>query len=247
MSDIVGSNIPEHVNLSMFLHPKVPAGGSTTVVCNPKAFNGGKDAYKQSVVQQVDVNNAYGDAKSLEPALDQKAQTSLHAGVQKNEQLISSPQCTSNFSYNHAVGDVAKSVTATITVTCTGEVYDQQGVLAMASQWLKQDAAKNPGSGYALVGKVVTTQTQAKVSNADQGTIAVSVTAEGVWVFQVSDAQKLALVKLVAGKKKGIVQSLLLQQQGVSKVDIQLVGGDGDTFPRNSGKITFVVLSVKGK
>ena len=247
MSDIVGSNIPEHVNLSMFLHPKVPAGGSTTVVCNPKAFNGGKDAYKQSVVQQVDVNNAYGDAKSLEPALDQKAQTSLHAGVQKNEQLISSPQCTSNFSYNHAVGDVAKSVTATITVTCTGEVYDQQGVLAMASQWLKQDAAKNPGSGYALVGKVVTTQTQAKVSNADQGTIAVSVTAEGVWVFQVSDAQKPALVKLVAGKKKGIVQSLLLQQQGVSKVDIQLVGGDGDTFPRNSGKITFVVLSVKGK
>ena len=117
----------------------------------------------------------------------------------------------------------------------------------MASQWLKQDAAKNPGSGYALVGKVVTTQTQAEVSNADQGTIAVSVTAEGVWVFQVSDAQKLALVKLVAGKKKGIVQSLLLQQQGVSKVDIQLVGGDGDTFPRNSGKITFVVLSVKGK
>jgi len=75
----------------------------------------------------------------------------------------------------------------------------------------------------------------------------VSVTAEGVWVFQVSDAQKLALVKLVAGKKKGIVQSLLLQQHGVSKVDIQLSGGDGDTFPGNSSKITFAVLSVKGK
>jgi serine/threonine protein kinase len=247
MSDIVGSNMPEHVNLSMFLHPKVPSGGSTTVVCNPKAFTGGKDAYNQIVVRQADVNNAYGAAKSLEPALDQKAQTSLQAGVQTHEQLISSPQCTSNFSYDHAVGDVAKSVTATITVTCTGEVYEQQGALAMASQWLKQDAARNPGSGYALVGKVVTTQTQAKVSNADQGTIAVPVTAEGVWVFQVSDAQKLALVKLVAGKKKGIVQSLLLQQQGVSKVDIQLVGGDGDTFPRNSGEIKIVVLGVKGK
>ncbi|HEX6552914.1 MAG TPA: protein kinase [Ktedonobacteraceae bacterium] len=247
MSDIVGSNMPEHVNLSMFMYPKVPSGGSTTVVCNPKAFTGGKDAYKQSVVQQVDVNNAYGDAKSLEPALDQKAQNSLHAGVQTNEQLISSPQCTSNFSYDHAVSDVAKRVTATITVTCTGEVYDQQGALAMASLWLKQDAARNPGSGYALVGKVLTNQTQAKVSNADQGTIAVSVTAEGVWVFQVSGAQKLALVKLVAGKKKGIVQSLLLQQQGVSKVDIKLVGGDVDIFPRNSGKITVVVLNVKGK
>ena len=148
---------------------------------------------------------------------------------------------------DHAAGDKATTVTVSVTFTCTGEVYDQQGALASAAQWLKQDAAKNPGSGYALVGKVVTTQTQAKVSNADQGTIAVSVTAEGVWVFQVSDAQKLALVKLVAGKKKGIVQSLLLQQQGVSKVDIQLVGGDRDTFPRNSGKVTLVVLSVKGK
>ena len=79
-----------------------------------------------------------------------------------------------------------------------------------------------------------------------QGTIAVFVTAEGVWVFQVSNAQKLVLTKLIADKKKVVAQSLLLQQ-GVSKADIQLSGGDGNTFPSDSKQIKFVVLSVAGK
>ena len=244
MSDILVSNMPQRVYLSMFLHPEIPLGGSTTVICNPQAFTGGQDGYNQSVVQQSDINNAHDQAKSLEPGLTQNAQNSLQAQVQKNEQLVDSSQCTSDYSYDHAVGDVAKSVTATITVTCTGEVYDQQGAWAMAAQWLKQDAAKNPGPGYTLVGKVVTMQTKAQVSDANQGTIAVSVTAEGIWVYQFTAAQEQALAKLLVGKKKTEALSLLLQQQGVSKADIQLFGGDRDTFPGEISQIKFVVLSV---
>ena len=225
-------------------YPNHASGGHFYDVTNDTAFTGGADAQTVPVIRQSDIDGA---ANTLITANTPDPQQTLQSQIHSNEQLVSSPQCKPNVTSDHAAGDKATTVTVSVTFTCTGEVYDQQGALASAAQWLKQDAAKNPGSGYALVGKVVTTQTQAKVSNADQGTIAVSVTAEGVWVFQVSDAQKLALVKLVAGKKKGIVQSLLLQQHGVSKVDIQLSGGDGDTFPGNSSKITFAVLSVKGK
>ena len=114
----------------------------------------------------------------------------------------------------------------------------------MAAQWLKQDAARNPGPGYTLVGKVVTMQTKAQVSDANQGTIAVSVTAEGVWVYQFTAVQEQALAKLLVGKKKKEALSLLLQQQGVSKADVQLFGGDRDTFPGEISQIRFVVLSV---
>ena len=90
-------------------------------------------------------------------------------------------------------------------------------------------------------------QTDTQVSDTCQGTIAISITAEGVWVYQFNDAQKHALAKLIAGKKKGVAQSLLLQQPGVEKIDIQLSGSDKVTFPAALNQISFVVLSVQGK
>jgi serine/threonine protein kinase len=229
----------------------IPAGDLNSTCCgsgmvyvgNAAGFTGGKDPQQATTVQQSDIDGA---ANALEAANTPDPQQVLQGQVHTNERFAGNPQCEPNVTSNHAAGEVATSVTVSVTFTCTGEVYDQQGALTKASDWLKQDAAKNPGTGYALVGNVVTTQTKAKVSNADQGTIAVFVTAEGIWVFQVSNALKLSLAKLIAGKKKEAAQSLLLQQ-GVSKVDIQLLGGDRDTFPKNIGQIKFVVLSVKGK
>ncbi len=185
-----------------------------------------------------------GAANPLIAALTSDAQKQIKA--RSNERLTGSPQCKPNVISDHMSGDRATTVTVTVTVTCTGEAYDHDGALAVATQWLMQDASKSPGPIYALVGNVVTTQSSARVSDANQGTISVSVDAAGIWVYKFSAAQEQVLAKLIAGKKRATAQPLLSQQPGVMQANVQLSGGDGDTFPTDFRQIKFVVLSVKG-
>ena len=116
----------------------------------------------------------------------------------------------------------------------------------IAANLLKQQAATDLGPGYALAGSLVTGVTQVKVTDPTKGTLELFVTAEGIWVYQFSDAQKAMLAKLIAGKSKQAAQTLLLQQMGVAQVDIQLSGGDGKTLPTDTTQITIDVLTVPG-
>ncbi|HYU71346.1 MAG TPA: VCBS domain-containing protein [Ktedonobacteraceae bacterium] len=122
-------------------------------------------------------------------------------------------------------------------------MYDQNGVLAAATQWLKDDAARSAGAGYVLVGKVKTTSIQAQIVDANQGTVSISIHAEGIWVFQFNNNQKAQLAHLLAGKSKSDAQALLQNQQGVKQFDIQF-SGNGTLFPNDPGQITIVVRSV---
>ncbi len=70
------------------------------------------------------------------------------------------------------------------------------------------------------------------------------VTAEGVWVYQFSDAQKAMVAKLIAGKNQQDAQALLSQQMGVANT--QLSGGNGKTIPTDPAQITINVLTVPG-
>jgi serine/threonine protein kinase len=214
------------------------------VINNDAAFTGGKDAQTYTIVQQSDIDGA---ANPLVSSLTQSAQQSLKGEVRSNERLIADPQCQSKVTSDHAAGDTATTVTVSVTVTCTGETYDQDGAQSLAAKLLQDQARADLGAGYALVGKVLTAVTQANIADANSGTIAVAVNTEGVWAYQFSAAQEQALAKLIAGKKKQEALSLLSQQKGIEKVAVQLSGGDGNTFPADSSQIKFVVLKVAGK
>lgn len=217
--------------------------GSKFYVYNDAPFTGGQDPQNYTVVQQSDID---GVAKSLESQYAPDPQKVLQGKVQANERFIGTPQCTPNMTSNHGAGEAATSVIVTVSFTCTGEVYDQQGALAMAKQWLIQDASKNPGVGYTLVGNVVIIQAQAPTLNNNQ-TLSVPITTEGVWVFQINNANEQALAKLIAGKKRETAQSLLSHQPGIAQDQVQLMGGDSDTLPSDTKQIKFVILDVIGK
>jgi hypothetical protein len=210
---------------------------------NLSRFTGGQNPQNFTVVQQSDIDGA---AKPLENALTPEAQKSVNGQIHPNEQLVNSLQCTPNVTSNHKAGDRATNVTVMVKVTCSGEVYDKQAAQMIASNLLKQQAARDPGPGYALVGNLVTTVTQVMVTDPKKGTLLLQVKAEGVWVFQFSDAQKRALANLIAGKSKQDAQALLLKQQGVAKADIMVSGGDGNTLPADPSQISIIVQSVPG-
>jgi hypothetical protein len=192
-------------------------------------------------VQQSDVDGA---ANPLKSPLTQSALTSLKGQKHANEQFVAQPQCSTSVTSNPAVGAKASSVTVTVTAKCSGQVYDQTGAEAIATNLLKSEAAKSPGAGYALAGNVVTTVTRATVSN--NGMVTLLVKAEGIWVYQFSTASKMQLAKLIAGKSPNEATALLLGQAGVAKVNSISLSGGGKTLPTDATQINIVVVNVPG-
>nr|MDQ2713824.1 hypothetical protein [Chloroflexota bacterium] len=216
---------------------------STIKVFNSAPFVGGQDPQNYTFVQQSDIDGAANPLKSV---LSQKAQQQFQAQIRPNEQLVGPAQCNSNVSSNHNAGDHATTATVSVSASCTGEAYDHLGALAMAQTLLRTEAADNPGAGYALVGVLQTSITQASVIDANKGTISLTVPAEGVWVYQIDDAKKQQLARLIAGKTKAEAARLLQQQEGIQKADIQIDHGDGNTLPSDTANITIVVQNVPG-
>ncbi len=208
------------------------------------AFTGGQNPQQGGpFVQQSDIDSA---AKSLEDTLIQVAQQSLQAQIHPNEYFVNPPQCTSVVTADHQVGDTANNVTIAVKVICSGEVYDKQVAQTIAASLLRQQAAKNPGPGYVLVGSLVTAILQVTVTDAQKGTLSLLVKAEGIWVFRFDDTQKQALAKLVAGKSRVDAQSLLLKHLGVASADIMIRSGEENTLTTDPYRISIVVQNVPG-
>ncbi len=170
----------------------------------------------------------------------------LKAQLHPGEQFFSSPLCMPGITSDHQAADRATSVSVTVAVTCTGEVYDHQAAQSVAANLLRQEAARDPGSGYALVGNLVTDVRQVSLTDAKKGTLSLMVEAEGVWVYQFGAAQKQALAKLLAGKSTQNTQTLLLEQKGVTTAAIQFSGSNENTLPSDPTQIIIVVQKVAG-
>ena len=213
------------------------SGGFITVK-NLNAFSGGQDPQNYTFVQQSDID---GIVNPLEQQLTTEAQNNVKGQKKAGEQYInpSNPlQCTPNVVSNHQAGDKASSVTSTVKVTCTAQVYDQQAAETMAVTLYKNDSTINPGPGFALSGPVTAHLTQATVVD-NKGTVSLLVDAQGTWVYQITSAQEKAWAQHIKGMSKQAAQDYLQGQPGVSAVTIQL--SSGNTLPTDPNQISFVI------
>ncbi|HLH61046.1 MAG TPA: hypothetical protein VKV20_05125 [Ktedonobacteraceae bacterium] len=214
---------------------------SGVTVQNRGAFSGGQNASTYTAVQQSDIDGA---AAPLKTSQTKSAQKAFQAEIKSNEKLVNPAQCSTNVISNHKAGDRATSVTVSVTATCSGEVYDQAGAKTLAAGLLKAEAQKNLGSNYMLLNNNVVTNITAASIIDKQGTVSLNVSAEGIWVYQFSDATKQNLAKLIAGKSEAEAKTLLLQQPGVS--DVQITLSSGNTLPTDPANITIVINTVPG-
>jgi len=212
-------------------------------VKNTDKFSGGQDTQYYAVVQQSDIDGA---AKTLEASLTQSAQTALQSQLATNERFISPAQCSSNVTSNVPAGSKVTNVTVAVAVNCEGEVYNQRAVKTMVAVLLSREAEANLGAHYALVGNVVAEVTQAAVIDTSQGTTALLVKAEGVWVYRFSPAETRELVRMILGKSRQGAVNILLKQAGVANIAMQVSSNYGTTLPSNPGLIKIVVRSVPG-
>ena len=173
------------------------------VVENATAFTGGTDARPDDKVLQNDIDQA---ASSLEASQTQQEQAQLATQVQSNERVIAGTmQCQPHVKSDVPIGAQASSVTVTVTVACSEEVYDQAAAQTQATSLLSAQAP----AGYALSGQVTVGVLDMTNTNLLQ------VHAQGRWLYHFSQAQLDQFALLIAGKSQAQARTLLRQQAGI--------------------------------
>ena len=97
--------------------------GANIVVKNATAFIREQQVPPNDLLTQNDIDTA---AQPLNAALMQEVLTTLNGQVRSNAHVVNgSVQCHQAIMANHHVGDVAQTVTITVTVTCNEEVSNK--------------------------------------------------------------------------------------------------------------------------
>jgi len=211
-------------------------------VKNTDAFTGGQLARDYPVVARQDVEAVVTQESST---LTQEAQARLQADVRPGEQLIALAQCHPNVSTDHPVGSEATHVTITLTLTCQGEVYDQQAVEQLASAALSAQARTTLGTGYSMQGPITTSITQVATTEAAHGTLSLLVSAQGTWAYQFSAAQISQLSRQIAGLPRQEAVSLLKHDAHIQAVSITQTW-NANTLPTDPTHIQVMVLGDVG-
>jgi hypothetical protein len=208
-------------------------------VVNNTAFTGGQDPKDYKFVQQGDVDAV---VNSLKQPLVQQAWSGVQKQMATGEQMMDGARCDVGSSTDQPVGDKGTNVpqaTVTVAVKCSGTVYNRQQMLDLVKGQLQKKVDTNLGTGYALVGGMQTTM---KPQTPKDGMVSFIVDAKGVWAYQLTDAQKQALAKQIAGKSVKDATALLQGQKGINKVQFS----GGDVLPADPTQISIQVQSITG-
>ena len=207
-------------------------------VKNTAGFSGGQDAQTYTTVRQADID---GLARPLIDTLTQDAQTGVWIQLHPQEWMVTLPTCSNVVNTDHSAGSRATQVTVTVAVTCRTEVYDQQAALRLAASSLTRETSTTLGANYALVGQVTTTLVGVSVTDTKLGTLALSIEAGGVWVYQWSSAHLEVLARQITGASQQEALALVLREEGVQAASIHLSGSEGTTLPADPGQIRIAV------
>ncbi|WP_322480573.1 baseplate J/gp47 family protein [Thermogemmatispora sp.] len=243
------TSVPAHAlqpgsqgNLPAFAFRAFPCCANGITVQNPLAFSGGADPQPYTYVQQSDIDQA---SAALQADLIAEAQRSLQAQAAANERFVGTAQCPALTSANQQAGDRAASVTVTVTVVCSGEVYDQVGARVLAASLLANEATLSTGPSYSLVGQIITGVVSVAFNPRQPGLLTVRVQAEGIWAYHLNDQERLRLANLIKGKTRDQALTLLKQQTGIRSASIVL-SGPGSRLPENAAAITIREAAVVG-
>jgi hypothetical protein len=213
------------------------ADSSITVVTST-AFTGGQKEVHYTYLQQSDIDNAFNEADRSN--LQKATRSDLEQQVRSNERALAETlSCDAvKTTSGVAVGARITVTTATVTIsdTCRETVFDHQSTLQIAQKTLKSSAMKQLDSNYALQGDVTITKVQLMPDTDPIFTV----TAQGTWVYNWTEAAKQKLLKQLVGKTQTEAQELLTKYPGVAKATVTL--GDGvATVPTDPNQIALTI------
>lgn len=197
-------------------------------------FTGGQNARDFPTVNQQDINKL---STSLKKAVAQSMQAALQGQLTPDEQVFMLP-CSPTVTSDHQPGQEAAAVNITLSETCSAVAYNEEALHVQATALLITQATKQIGAKYTLVGAIHVTIRQAIVVHRTPSLV---FSAQGEWVYGVTNAQQQVLKSLIAGKTKQQALQTLAHLPGIVKAAI---GDRDDTtrLPRNPALIHLVIL-----
>jgi hypothetical protein len=249
---IPAGNPPSYGQVSVSAHAlnagvkgNIPAYDINHVCCtnavlvkNTTAFTGGQDERDFQTVAQRDIDTA---AAPLQTTLVQRLQAAMQTRLGQDETLQRFP-CTPAVRPDHQPGQEAAHVQVTVSATCTGIAYNSDALRDRVTQLLATQAGKQFGTGYRLQGNV---QVQVAQASSQPARITLTVTCQGVWVYQLSTQEEQQIKRLVAGKTKQQALHTLGHLPGIQGATMK--GTDDTTrLPKNPDLIHLVILEQLG-
>jgi len=181
-------------------------------------FGGGQNARSYQMVTRQDINTA---ASSLKTSLDQSVLAALKQQAQPDESLVTPVPCSATLTPDHQAGSEATQVKVVVSETCTGEVYTASALHDLLMRAITQQASKQLGNGYNLVGDLQTSITRATM-NTRQETLILQVKVISTWMYQFSQALQDKIKLAIRGKSKEEATTLLRHMPGIQTVSIRV-------------------------
>jgi hypothetical protein len=200
---------------------------------NPASFHGGQDERDFQTVAKADIASV---ATPLKTAVMQSMQGAFYSQLAPREQLQLLP-CTPTQTSDHQPGQEAREVKISVSETCSAVAYNNDALIAKATELLSHQALQHLGTGYSLFGIVQVSITQA---TATRTTPTVIFTCQGTWVYGISQQTQQHIKQLIAGKSKQVALKLLLSLPGVENASIE--GYDTTKLPKNITSIHFNIV-----
>ena len=228
-------------NIQPFDFNGTPSSISGVTVENTEPFSGGQEQQTYHYVEQSDIDHA---ANTLQKTLTQQGRTALLSKMSPDERLINPILYTHSVSSSAKAGEiVGGDVTVSVSVTCFGEVYNQQLAQTMVASQLQAEGNSKLTAQYKLIRPISAKVVSIKQLDL-QGTISLQIQAKGLWIYQISNSELQAMVRQIAGKSQKAAQTILEHQTGVKKAQIDLSLIAGNTLPQNTRQITLHEASV---
>ena len=176
------------------------------------AFVGGADPTTYHTATATDVEHL---TTLLKASLNQKVQSNVDAQVAPGEILLPL-QCSADTKNSVPIGGAAETLTITETENCTAKAYQRSDLQTKSSGYLTTEAQKLYGDLY--------TSKDIQTRITDTANNKITILISGNFSYHLSSADEQKLKYRLAGKKRKEAQLLLLNMQGITKV--QIIGQD---------------------
>ena len=134
-----------------------------------------------------------------------------------NEQLSILP-CTPTVASDHHPGQEATQVKVTASETCSAVAFDKDALQTKATDLLSQQARRQFGTSYSLIGDVQVSIIKPTVTHAMPALI---FSCQGTWVYALSQEAQQQIKQRIAGKSRQEAIKLLLSLPGIEQASIR--------------------------
>jgi hypothetical protein len=208
---------------------------------NTSAFYSGQDARSYATVTQHDIHSV---STMLKTTLIRSVTGALQGLLQPGERLQLLP-CSPMVNSNHQAGEEAKTVTVTVSQTCSAVAYNSQQLETKATTFLASQAQYKTGTGYSLLSTADVSVTQASITHASPPLVFLSFSASGTWVYALNTHEQQRIQRLIAGKTTREAAQLLAAVPGIARASLSFAGfGDATRMPRSTRYIHLMLIVV---